>query len=73
VDYFSKNPEIAMAISKKCIDFERKEFSKMSSADQKGWQDTTDGINCKNARTAAAWHVLSERQRKLEETARKYK
>lgn len=72
VDYFLKNPKIAMAISTKCDDFERKDFSKMSSAQQTNWQDSTDGINCKNAGTAVSVLVWNERQRKLKESASKY-
>lgn len=73
VEYFSKNPEIAIAISAKCDDFEQKGFSKMSSADQTRWRDSTDGINCKNAGVAKALRAWNERQRALEEADRKYK
>lgn len=73
VDYFANNPEIAKSTAEKCYDFERKGFSKMSSADQTRWGDSTDGINCKNAREAAALHAFTERQRALRESARKYR
>lgn len=73
VDYFLKHPDIAMTIAAKCDDFERKGFSKMSSAEQASWHDSTDGINCKNSGTAAALHAWNERQRKLREAASEYK
>lgn len=72
VDYFSKNPEIAKTVAYKCLDFEKKDYSKLSSAAQKEWQDSTDGINCKNAREAATWIVMGERQQKMREASRKY-
>lgn len=72
VDYFSKNPEVAKTVAYKCLDFEKKDYSRLSSAAQKEWQDSTDGINCKNAREAATWIVMGERQQKMREASRKY-
>jgi hypothetical protein len=71
-DYFRKHPEIGKAVAYKCVDFEQKEYSRLTSGAQKEWQDSTDGINCRNAREAAAWIVLSEQQHKHSEASRKY-
>ena len=70
VDYFSKHPEVAKTVANKCLSFERQELSKLSSSDQKVWQDSTDGINCRNSKEAASWIYLSERQRQLRESDR---
>ena len=70
VDYFSKNPEIAKDVAKKCLDFERKEYSKLSTGAQKEWEDSTDGINCRNSKQAASWIIWNEGQRRFQEADR---
>lgn len=72
VEYFSKSPELAKAVAYKCIDFEKKDYSKLTAEAQKDWQNTTDGINCRNARTAATTIVVEEQQRIRSEASRKY-
>lgn len=72
VDYFSKNPETAKAVAYKCVDFEKKEYSTLSAGAQKEWQNSADGINCRNAREAATWIVMAERERARSEASRKY-
>jgi len=70
-EYFSKNPELAKAVTEKCMAFERKELSLHSPNQQKEWENSDDGINCRNAKAARSWHILSERQRAMEESNRK--
>jgi hypothetical protein len=70
-EHFSKDPELAKQVTEKCLAFERKELSLRSPNQQKEWENSDDGINCRNAKAARSWHILSERQRAMEESNRK--
>lgn len=68
LDFYSQNIEAANAVAEKCMDFERKELSKLQGDQQREWQDSSDGINCINAKTAMARHAIAERNRQLRES-----
>ena len=73
VEHYSSHPDEAKSVAEKCMVFERGEFSTMPPGKQTAWSQTTDGINCRNARQAAVVLLMQERQRKLSEAAGRYK
>lgn len=73
IAHYSSHPEEAMSIAEKCMAFEKGEFSTMTLSKQAAWKETTDGINCGNARHAAVLLDMQARQKRLSDSANRYK
>ncbi|MRV70686.1 hypothetical protein GJ700_03010 [Duganella sp. FT92W] len=71
--YYMEHSDETKVVAGKCSDFEKKEFSVLPPSKQMAWRETPTGINCANARNAAATLVITEHQRGLAEAAAKYK
>lgn len=65
LDFYNKNAEIAKTVAEKCAAYENKELSKLSGAQQREWQDSTDGVNCENAKKARSFQIIAERRQEL--------
>lgn len=65
LDFYNKNPAIAKTVAEKCVAYENKELSKVPGSQQREWQDSSDGVNCQNAKTARSYQIIAERQQEL--------
>ena len=70
LDFYSKNAEIAKIVANKCLDFESKELSKLPASEQRTWRDSTDGVNCTNAKTARSFQLLGEQQKRYHDAVK---
>lgn len=73
MEFFQNNAEVTKQVAEKCRDFMLKGYSVLSPSDQKVWEDSTDGINCRNAQRANVLLMMIERNRRIEEQDRKFK
>jgi hypothetical protein len=73
LDYYSNHIEEAQKIIPKCDDLAKKELSVMSPSQRMSWEETPDGINCRNAKETTQKHKWAERQRQMREAAEKYR
>lgn len=70
--YYIGHPDEAKVVTAKCKDFEVNAFSTLTPSKQKDWLETTDGINCENAREANATINWNAYQKSLRDAAAKY-
>ncbi|MGK5038435.1 hypothetical protein [Janthinobacterium sp. LB3P118] len=70
--YYLGHPDEAKVVTAKCKDFEVNAFSALTPSKQKIWLETTDGINCENAREANATSNWNAYQKSLRDAAAKY-
>jgi hypothetical protein len=70
--YYIGHPDEAKMVTAKCKEFEVNAFSALTPSKQKDWLETTDGINCENAREANATNSWNAYQKSLRDAAAKY-
>lgn len=70
--YYIGHPDEAKVVTAKCKEFEVNAFSALTPSKQKDWLETTDGINCENAREANATNNWDAYQKSLRDAAGKY-
>lgn len=70
--YYIGHPDEAKVVAAKCKEFEVNAFSALTPTKQQGWLETTDGINCENAREADATNNWNAYQKSLRDTAARY-
>lgn len=70
--YYTAHTAEAVKVGKKCKAFEDGEYSTMSPSKQQAWLETSDGINCNNAKQAWATAELQAYQKRLSDSANKY-
>lgn len=73
LDYYSNHIQEAEKIIPKCDDLVKKELSVMSPSQRMSWEETSDGINCRNAKEANQKHKWTERQQQMRDAAEKYR
>ncbi|MYM84320.1 hypothetical protein GTP44_20495 [Duganella sp. FT50W] len=70
LDFYSKYPDSAKSVAEKCMEYERGELSRLDARQQQEWQDSLEGVNCNNAKTARSLQIIGERQKQLREAAK---
>jgi hypothetical protein len=72
LSFFSQHVEEAELVAGKCKTIEQGELSRMSPSERLAWEETAQGINCRNAAQARSDSKYSDYQRRMREEAKKY-
>jgi hypothetical protein len=71
-NYFSQHSDEAELVAGTCRNMESAELSRMSPSERLAWEETVQGINCRNAVQARSDSKYSDYQRRMREEAKKY-
>lgn len=72
LSYFSQNSSEAESVASKCKAMENEELSRMAPSERMAWEETAQGVNCRNAIQARSDSKYSDYQRRMREEAKKY-
>ncbi|UWE15671.1 EexN family lipoprotein [Herbaspirillum huttiense] len=72
LNYFTQHSDEAEQIANKCKAMEKEELSRMSPSQRLAWEETDQGVSCRNAVQARSDSKYSDYQRRMREEAKKY-